>query len=299
MIIDLTLQFLVRCGSVCHFLTDFTSHAIKLAGMVIDLTLQFLVRFGSVCHFLTDFTSHAVELAGMIIDLTLQFLVRFGSICHFLTDFTSHAVKLALLVFIYFFHSIQTDILFFINLIVVINGCILHCIMDHAADDRSILNRVMDLSSYNGSPLSVIFVLQIADRFALRFINGIVVVNGRVLCRVFNHAANDRSILDRVMDLSSYNGSPLGFVILLQIADCFALRFINLIVVVNGCILYYVMNHAADDRTTLHSIQPVIGCHILFQPGNIFILFPIILLQIANGTLLTVNLSLQIADVAL
>ena len=76
-----------------------------------------------------------------------------------------------------------------------------------------------------------------------------------------NHAANDRSILDRVMDLSSYNGSPLGFVILLQIADCFALRFINLIVVVNGCILYYVMNHAADDRSILNRIMYYAACN--------------------------------------
>ena len=82
--------------------------------MVIDLILQFLVRFGSVCHFLTDFTSHAVELAGMVIDLILQFLVRFGSVCYFLTNLSSYTVNLALLIFIYFFHSIQTSSLLFV-----------------------------------------------------------------------------------------------------------------------------------------------------------------------------------------
>ena len=182
--------------------------------------------------------------------------------------------------------------MFFINLIVVINGCILHCIMDHAADDRPILNRIMYYAACNDCVL--LFILLDSH------------LNGRVLLFIMDHAADDRSILNRIMYYAACNGCILlaiflhaAFCFFLKVFDRIALCFINLIVVVNGCILYYVMNHAADDRTTLHSIQPVIGCHVLFQPGNVFILFPVILLQIANGTLLTVNLSLQIADVAL
>ena len=125
--------------------------------MVIDLILQFLVRFGSVCHFLTDFTSHTVELAGMVIDLILQFLVRFGSVCYFLTNLSSYTVNLALLIFIYFFHSIQTSFMCIQFLLLVI--------------DLFLLTFVHMFNSIQTSFMCIQFLLLVIDLLLLTFVH--------------------------------------------------------------------------------------------------------------------------------